>query len=76
MERELFGLTVGGLAEAEEDVVEGMEGSDGVEARYGWLERLVAESAGVSQKSVCVCMSTVVDVVGWGLGMELRSIGR
>ena len=73
MERELYGLTAGGLAEAEEDVVEGVEGSDGVEARYGWLERLVAESAGVSQKSVCV---SVVDVVGWGLGMGLRYIGR
>lgn len=45
MERELFGLTSGGLAgaggveeEEEEDEAEG----------YRWLERLVAESAGVS----------------------------
>lgn len=62
MERELFGLTAGGLADAEEDTpgVSDVEGSDGVEARYGWLERLVAESAGVS-----------VDTggAGWGLGI-------
>ncbi len=50
MERELFGLTAGELADAAEEEQGGMseEAQQAETAAYAWLERLVAESAGVS----------------------------
>lgn len=59
MERELFGLAAGeGLAEAAEDEEEEGNG-DGEEAAYRWLERLVAESAGVRMSVECVVWCVV-----------------
>lgn len=73
VERELFGLTAGGLAGAEDVVVDGEkgEGKEREEARYAWLERLVAESAGVSKGvgMLGVCMQGVGD---WGVASAVR----